>query len=70
MKQKERKNTNKMQTRQRNAKKRETHSNPIYTNTVKNFPNRGDDLVRLSIEKLKINCPKLLHIKSLQNFLM
>ena len=46
MRKKERKNTSKMRTRQRNANKKEIHSNPIYTNTIKNFPNRGDDLVR------------------------
>ena len=39
-------------------KKKEIHSNPIYTNPIKNFPNRGDDLVRISIAKLKINSPK------------
>ena len=50
--------------------KKEIHSNPIYTNTIKNFPNRGDDLVRFSIAKLKINSPKILHIKFLENFLM
>ena len=39
-------------------KEKEIHSNPIYTNPIKNFPNRGDDLVRISIAKLELIPPK------------
>ena len=46
-------------------KKKEIHSNPIYTNLIKNFPSRSDDLVRFSIAKLKMNCPQTLQIKQL-----
>ena len=59
---KERKTTSKMQTRQRNEKKEKTkkeiHSNPIYTNAIKNFPNRGNDLVRISIANKKKYLPQ------------
>ena len=54
----------------RETQKKQIHSNPICTNPLKNFPNRSDDLIRFSIAKLKINFPKILHIKFLENFLM
>ena len=44
-------------------KRKKNHSDPIYTDPIKNFPNRSDDLIRFSIAKLKINSPKILHIK-------
>ena len=50
MKKKERKTQAKCK-HDRETQKKEIHSNPIYTNTIESFPNRGDDLVGLIAPK-------------------